>query len=495
MVRFKKLSVILIILISCAAIFVFTACNDPNPVYDEELVVNGDFENYDSEGLSFEAWKFGSESNASYEKKMLEFAVNGSGTALIDGEPNAAYGRQGLELKINSGARSAAWAYQTVPVVSGAVYKVQVSYRQTAQATAGISFLENVKAYVSDWNVHEKWTDVTLFVKPMRTDNLTIALRVDSPADMSAATVKYDNVSIKRIEKFPVGYSSSDVVEIRKTNPVVENTNIGGILFVTLFTLFGFGVLICSYVIIRRAYSKRNPLGDVSARGFKGAVQSATFLTAFLLSLSFVVRIIFAATMQGFGAETNGILAVASELIEKGTAAFYVNNPNSLASPGALYILGIIGGFGKLFGIQDNTAAYSLLLKIPAIVADMAAVTAIFFFGKKYVGNKVAFIYALIYALLPAAFVLSGVRGSFDSILAALLLITFILLIEKKHIASFVTLGLALLLSLNAMAVVPLILTYYIYQCYKAKRDNDGKDEFVKKLALTIVGFVSIFLF
>jgi Gpi18-like mannosyltransferase len=483
-------------LIICAGVFVFTACNDPNPVYGEELVVNGGFEDYDTDTQSFTAWDFANADDAVYEKKMVQFGTNNSGIALIDGVPDATYGSQALELKISSGTKAAAWAYQTVPVISGATYRIKISYRQTAQGTAGIRFLENVDAYVSQWNIHDKWTDVTLYVKPLRTDNLTISLRVDSPADTSAATVRYDKISAVRIENFPEGFSRSDLIEVRKVNQVLANENVGGILFVTLFTLFGFAVLVCAYVIIRRTYAKRNALTDAtSAKGFKGALQNPAFLTALVLVLTFVVRIILAATMQGFGAETKGILTIADELIAKGTLVFYVNNPTSLASPGMLYILSIVGGFAKLFGVQENGAAYSLLLKIPAIVADMAAVAAIFLFGKKYAGNKIALVYSVLYALLPVAFVLSGIRGSFDSILAALLLITFILIVEKKHIAVFVTLALALLLSLHTMAIVPLILVYFIYLCYKAKRDHDDKTEFNKTLTLTIVGFVSVFIF
>ncbi|HRU83997.1 MAG: hypothetical protein ACOYIN_05475 [Christensenellales bacterium] len=495
MKKHKKFALLLIAAVIIASAFLLYGCNDTGGPFDEELVLNGNFEDFDDETSTFTDWQFGKVGTAANTKfDKVGHTLTGD-IAKINGTPDASYGKQ--YLRITNSSANVGYAYQTIAVTRGATYRITLAYYQNAQATPGsvanvtgahLSFLENTEVVLAEQLTYGKWTEATVYVKPRNSDYLTLCLRVGAEDAPAAATARFDKVSMVRVQSIP---KSATVTDIVRKDSVLYNKAIGGILFETFIGIFSAALVVGGYVVLRRMLADRSTLEGRFFTG--GKFKDTAIVAAALIALAFAVRMVFASTMYGFGKETAGLLSTAQQLIAKGLHKFYTLNPSTLYSPGELYILSIIGGLGKLFKLETSSMGFALLLKLPAVIADTAVVAMLFFFGKKYVGPKLAALYSVIYALLPVALVLSGVRGSFDSILAALLLLTFILLIEKKYIWMFVTVLFSVLLSLDAMAVVPLILAYLGYLCYKEYRAQD-KGDFKKLLALTIGGTVAVFV-
>lgn len=508
MKRFSKIGIILLVVVLCAAAFLLSACNDTDPVFNQDLVTNGSFEDIDTDTNSFDAWSVGYiGSTDNYTANWVEHKLK-NGSVVVNNVEDTTYGS--YYAKIANTTANFTYLYQTIPVVRNATYRITYSVNQASQATissegvavgAHLTFLENPTVVLSETTTYGSWTDVTLYVKSKNSDNLTLCLSIGTEAAPTIATASFDKVTMERMETIP---ASAVVEEITRIDTVTYSKDVAGLLFVILTAVLSVGILIFAYVGLRRLLAQKYALEDApSVKPSIAPFQNKWVVCCLLVLGAGIVRLIFALVMYGFGAETQGLVDKAASLIENGLPKFYTLNSGDLTSPGMLYALSVMGGFAKLFGLETTSIYYATLIKIPAIVCDMLAVGTIYMFGRKYVGNKVSAIFSAIYALLPVAFVLSGIRGSAASMLAALLLLTFILLIEKKYISMFVAFTFALLLGLDAMAVAPLILTYLIYLCSKEYKTYQAAElaakpqalhNFRKMILLTALGTVGVFI-
>lgn len=507
MKKTTKIGILLLVVVLCSAAFLLSACNDTDAVYDTDLVTNGSFEDIDSSN-NFASWTTGfSGSTDNFTVGWTEHKLK-NGTVVVNNVEDSSYGS--YYARIANTTANFTYLYQTIPVVRNATYRITYSVYQTSQASissegvavgAHLTFLENPTVVLEESFTYGSWTEVTVYVKAKNSDNLTVCLAIGTESAPTVATAYFDKVTMKRMESIP---ASATVNEITRIDTVTYNKNTAGILFVVLTSVLSVAIMLVTYVGIRRLLSNKYAMLDApDADGVKKLFQNKWVVCAALLAVTAFIRIMFALFMYGFGSETTALIERAQSLITNGLPKFYALNSGDLTSPGMLYALAVMGGFAKAFGLETASISYATLIKIPAIVCDMAAVATLYFFGRKYVGNKMAAIFSGLYAVLPVAFVLSGLRGSAASMLAALLLITFVLLIERKYIGMFVSFTFALLLGLDAMAAAPLILCYLIYLCYKSyttykASDASAKHEdfkaFKKILLTTILGSVGVFV-
>ena len=208
---------------------------------------------------------------------------------------------------------------------------------------------------------------------------------------------------------------------------------------------------------------------------------------------TFLVRLIFLLTMYGFGGEMDATVELARWLASHGVGDVYANTSNfanidvTVMAPGAMYILAIIGAMG-----QNLTAdGVSVLIRMVGVLADMAVVAMIYFYGRKYAGDKVSVIAAALYAVLPVALVMSGMSNTFVSLLLALMVAAVLLLVEKKYLAMYAVMALATVLDIRALALAPIAVTYMGYMYY---RDDDSLKKFGKNRAVMVFGLIGAFV-
>ena len=202
-----------------------------------------------------------------------------------------------------------------------------------------------------------------------------------------------------------------------------------------------------------------------------------------------LLRLVFLLTMYGMGGEMTATIGIAKDYlgVNNGVFNFFekmsATGTKSTYSPGSLYILAVLGFASK----NLNYAATSVLLRLINLVADVAVVGMIYFYGKKHVGNKIATIYATLYALLPLSLMMSGINGTFESVLIALVIASLILMVEKKYLATYFVMTLAAVLDIRALAVAPIIVAYFVYMYIK---DNDSIKKFTANRAKIVFGLV-----
>lgn len=500
------------------ALFALSACDASSIDYDTELLQNGDFEDTSDTdgGFVFTGWSVGDEWNddtSDYQR------VNAASN-----DPESV-GTQYLSLS-NSKA-GYAWLYQEVRVERREIYVISVDIKVSGTVTAGsndtykgayVTFLENVDYIFSEVtrsagdNGSNGWETHTFYVRPLNTDYLTIALCLGKEGETSTGTAYFDNVSMMKTESAPEGVT---VTDFKKATVARYNSDAAGIAFVTVLSIATAALFVGAFVALRKLYAKEDvfvnfdgtsaAVGGVpayAAKGKKGAkaasvpvLKNCFFVAAMIMIGAFLVRLILLLTTRGFGGETLLDLDLARYLAEHGVGNVYADAANgtlsngniATMSPGAMYILALVGLIG---GSLDN-AGLSVLLRMVGVLADMATVAMIYFYARKYAGDKIATVAAALYALIPAAFIMSGMSGGFESVLIALLVGAMIALTAKNYIAVYAISAFAAVLDLRALALAPVMLVYMGYMYY---RDDENLRAFGKNRAIIVFGLVGSFV-
>ena len=488
----KKVVIILAtVLVVMLALFAFTACNNASSDVGEELVQNGTFSNFNSTTGQFDGW--------------TTYTSNTSGFKFGRDFPSDAT-ESDVRLYIDNSSAMYSNVQQRISVDTNKIYKVSVDVKIITEGGlsgdygAYVAFLENTEyKFVSTKQKSDSFVTYTFYVRPRNTDYLTLALCLGTEGQGVAGHVLFDNVSVQRVEKADVP-GDATIYNFRKAVTLANDTTVSGILFVVFLTLFTVALFVCVYVLLRRLYASPKAFVNFGDNGTSEGgkllappqdgkwYHNAVFIAAALMLGTFLVRLIFLLTMNGMGKVMTDLVATARLLgLKNGISNYLVNNSGSTMSPGSLYILAVIGAMGSKLPIQS----VSILIRFVNVLADMAIVAMIYFYGKKRVGNRLGTIYAAVYAITPFVFVMSGLVGSFESVLIALMLATVILMVNKQYLATYFMATLASVFDLRAMAIAPIIVAYFVYMYLK---DDVNLKKFTSHRAQIVFGLVASFV-
>jgi len=468
----KTIFISALVLVFVLALFAFTACNNAESQEDVNLVTNGDFSNFTSEN-KFEGWTTSSSSVTFARVQRSDSESNDNVLKLENKSAGYSYLKQSVKVEVNK------------------IYKVTVDMRIDSDLSnkqgAYVAFLENVdyKFVTHSQKTANGFVTCTFYVKPKNTDYLTIALCLGSKENNCKGTVYFDNVNVSRVSEVAEGY---ELTNFKKATTVYTNTDVNGICFTVLMSLFGVALLCCAYVLIRRLYARKDAFVDFGKKAVydkksdmltKKWYQNDAFIVSMILLAAAALRLVILLTMYGMGSEMSNTLNVARKYLGVNNGVFdfaekmAAANTTVTYSPGVIYILSILGFIGQ--GMDD--ASLSILLRLINVLADLAVVAMIYFYGKKQVGNKLATVYASVYAMLPFALMVSGHSATFESLLIAL--------------GSYFVMTLAAVLDLRAMAIAPIVVAYFVYMYIK---DNDDKKKFTSNRAKIVFGLPACFV-
>ena len=475
-----------ILLVVVLAIFAFVAC-DKDSAYGTELIKNGDFATfYDAK---FSGW-------TTMTSKVNFSAVTDDGNKY---------------LQIKNDSDTFAYLKQSVSVEKNAVYKVSVKIKVgtlTSNGTAHISFAENESVdFVEYTTTNGEWVEEVFYVRPKNTDVLTIELCLGDTDKSCSGTASFDDVSIVRVKESEVP-SGATIVNFHKVHSV-KNVDGAGLAFEIVLIIATACIFVAAYILLRKLYARndvfvnfdntasndktpgnlfaRKKSGDKKQKVEVGSILKNTWVVLCgLLLVTFGVRLVLMLTTYGLGAHTTVMLQYASVLKLQGTAGFVEYYAGiATVSPGTLYILSVLGATG----LSGQSA--SVLLRFVNVLADMATVAIIYFYGKKYVGNRLSTLFAGLYAILPIAFFFGGMNTTFESVLVALMLATVVLMVEKKYLLTYLLLALSVVMDVRAILLLPIVVTYFGYMYY---RDAQSLKRFTKNRAMIVFGLVGAFV-
>jgi len=108
---------------------------------------------------------------------------------------------------------------------------------------------------------------------------------------------------------------------------------------------------------------------------------------------------------------------------------FYQGRNASDYPPLYIYLLFLIGKLGSLSALSPY---FTLLLKLPSIVADIATSFLIYRLAKKYLSVEISILLAAFYTFNPAVLINSTIWGQVDSFFTLIIVGAIVLLTEKK---------------------------------------------------------------
>jgi hypothetical protein len=155
-----------------------------------------------------------------------------------------------------------------------------------------------------------------------------------------------------------------------------------------------------------------------------------------LLAAGLLLRLVIAYLIvpgQGLAIDLRNFDDWARTLADYGPGGFYQNAQFAGYPPGYLYFLWPIGIIGRVlapvFGVTEYDTVFALL-KLPAILADVAIGYLLYRAGRRWFGARAGLVAAALYLFVPATWYESAVWGQVDSVGMLFLLGGLLLLIE-----------------------------------------------------------------
>lgn len=173
-----------------------------------------------------------------------------------------------------------------------------------------------------------------------------------------------------------------------------------------------------------------------------------------------MLRVVLAASFKGHPIDVGTFSAWAGHAAE-GLLSFY--SPGYFADypPGYIYVLWLIGKLRALLQTGFDTPEFLVMLKFPAIAADLATIWVIHRLATaQNCGSTQALTLAALYAFNPAVIADSAAWGQVDSVLTLFVLLG-VLWLERRPAASGAAFAAALLVKPQALIFAPVPLLWF----------------------------------
>ena len=224
-----------------------------------------------------------------------------------------------------------------------------------------------------------------------------------------------------------------------------------------LLSLAFFG-LVCWAVT--RADGWLDPQGQerLSPRAL-GLAAGGLFLAAFL------VRVVISVRSSGFTPDMDTFKAWGYALVRTPLQEIYHQEDYFLDyPPGYLYILMLQERLRGALDLGFDSPAYTLLLKLPSLLADLACAGVLLWVGRRKLGDRSALLVAGLYLFCPVVLANSAQWGQVDSFTTALLLVSLCLLHREWYIPSALVYGVSIACKPQMLIFAPVYIFFALRQ-------------------------------
>ena len=180
-----------------------------------------------------------------------------------------------------------------------------------------------------------------------------------------------------------------------------------------------------------------------------------------ILAGGLLLRVLLAFVLfpkQGFSTDMQLFASWATTLARVGPGSFYATATGADYPPGYLYILWLLGNAPAL--------VLPLLLKVPAILADLGIALVIYVAARRWLGERAGLIAVALYLFIPVTWYDSALWGQVDAVGALLLIASLVLLIEKQSEAAIALAVLAILVkpqeAIGLVVVLPVLVRRHL---------------------------------
>ncbi|HIT85505.1 MAG TPA: glycosyltransferase family 39 protein [Candidatus Ornithomonoglobus intestinigallinarum] len=235
------------------------------------------------------------------------------------------------------------------------------------------------------------------------------------------------------------------------------------IIMVILLYAIGFFALWTYYLAPSLAKSRR---GD----------DNAVYIIL-LTALSAAVHVICAVKYQGHATDMNCFNAWSDMVFDGGFGNFYSSDAFTDYPPGYMYVLYLIGAVRSVFSPQDGSLW--LLLKLPAIICDLAAGLLIYKIARRKFNTGISSAAAGAYLLNPAVILNSSLWGQVDGVYTLFILLMLYFLTNRDTVKSYFAFAVCIFIKPQSFIFTPLLIFGIIENVFLPKFD---RIKFIKNL-------------
>lgn len=344
------------------------------------------------------------------------------------------------------------------------------------------------------------FTEVRLYfeTKPGQTE-VTLALRLGGYSEASRGTVRFKDVSLRsgsaeegHYQLLEAWGGSNDDDEDDAFRDEEH--------YKSFFAVIVWAAVLSGVLLIFGVYRNRRLLTDKTLpdKTFWGGF-------AFIVLVGVLLRLILCALFRGHDSDMSCFIAWGQDIARNGAKEFYWAPGHDWYDypPGYMLFLGGYSAILNLFNVNTGSVGGIFLYMLPAIGADLCLSLLLMYFARRQrINNSGALILGGLVFLNPALLFLTGAWGQIDSILTLWLVVSFLLLLDRKpggidrnRILSGAVFGLAVMTKWQALMFGPVyaIAHLFLIRWNKNEAWNDLRDTILSALsALGVILLISL---
>lgn len=265
-----------------------------------------------------------------------------------------------------------------------------------------------------------EWMFVELYGRTgSKQEEIKVAARIGGYGSLNKGKAWFDDLVLEAADTSPEGVKVISFAE-NKPSQGENGTSKPAATTGTPFKLMGYALAFALlYAVAYRTLFHRDRLEQLDESRLKTAVWG-------LLLMGLALRLLLAPFSGGYATDMNTFKAWASHAASGGLAHFYDTDMFVDYPPGYIYVLYILGKVQSALQLAMDSRATLLLMKLPAMLADVATSGLLFGMARKRLrlSPGLAFGAALLYLFNPAVLVNSTIWGQVDSFFTLFLLLT-----------------------------------------------------------------------
>lgn len=353
------------------------------------------------------------------------------------------------------------------------------------------------------------WVNVkkAFYVENKAKYTFVVGIGVDNQTGKAKGFANVKSTSLKQTTKekaalagltdSPVGKGYNSSVYNNNANSIAL-ASVGSIITLALFIVFG--IFLAKKVrkpskeeLDNFVSKEKIPFSTKSHKDrFKTIISSTPFIISMITILAFLVRFVFIATMPMLYQNLTQYIKVASGMADKGIFVAYTDLGTSL-EVGYLYLFYFIGAFSKAVHLSSTTFGFSMLLRLPDLIAEILICYIIFVILLEKTSRNRAIIGSLIYAIVPAFYFSSVLNGRISSVGILFILLALLSLMKNKYHMVSVYYFIGSIFEYSLVVFAPLLIVIFIVATIKNKSE-DLKYQILFGFLFSMIGFIILAL-
>lgn len=209
---------------------------------------------------------------------------------------------------------------------------------------------------------------------------------------------------------------------------------------------------------------------------------------AILLIVGLLIRFILAKIDSGYETDMNCFSYWSDWAYQDGLGKYYnIQDRFTDYTPGYIYILWIVGWFRHMV---PSLATSTIIVKMPAILFDLATCALIYKVARKYFDERASLLLSAFYLFNPVILIDSAMWGQVDSVFTFFIALMVVLIAEHKLIPSYFVFAISILMKPQALVLTPVLIYGILDQVIL---NNFSVKRFFKELGFGILAILLMF--